>query len=37
MKPATASTIHGCQVSTFNKICIEMDILDSPGLLKAIT
>ena len=35
LKPAAASTAHDCQGSTFNKVCIDMDISDSPGLLKS--
>ena len=31
LKPASATTIHGAQGCTFNKICIDMDLSDSQG------
>ena len=34
LKPASGTTIHGAQGCTFNKICIDMDLSDSPGLSK---
>ena len=34
-EPTTASTLYGCQGSTFNKICIDMAISDSPALWKS--
>ena len=34
MKPAGATTIHACQGSTYNNICIDMDISSSEGFHK---
>ena len=37
LKEVAANTIHGCQDTTFNEICIDMDILDSPGFPRTLT
>ena len=34
-QPTAASTLQVCEDSTFNRICIDMDILDAPGLIKS--
>ena len=34
LKPASGTTIHGAEGCTLNKICIDMDLSDSPGLSK---
>ena len=34
LKPAFTITVYGCQGSTFNKICIDMDISNSLGRLR---
>ena len=34
LKLASGTAIHGAQGYTFNKICIDMDLSDSPGLSK---
>ena len=34
MKPAAATTIHACQGSTYDKICIDMDVSSSDGFRK---
>ena len=34
LKLASGTTIHGAQGCTFKKICIDMDLSDSPGLSK---
>ena len=35
LKLTAASTVHGCQDSIYNKICIGIDITDSQWLLKS--